>query len=163
MLCIPCLSEILSWVTTSDVNDELSGKTGKATYSMLLVRSAARVGFGAKSEKKKKKRGGVLIDWTATARMKRPSVLESWRTAIIVLAVLHAARRKNVNAFAELRSASREDSSASFHAVVPKAVEKVVVQVQNDPKPWPTAVRYSASHSDVSALDFSSHSLLVVL
>ena len=34
-----------------------------------------------------------------------------------------------VNAFEYLNSASKEDSSTSFDAVVPKAVEKVVVQV----------------------------------
>ena len=43
------------------------------------------------------------------------------------------------NAFEKLTSSSRMDSSASFDAVVPKAVEKVVVQMQKDPKP--TAVQ----------------------
>ena len=46
------------------------------------------------------------------------------------------------NAFEELSSASRINSW-SFDAAVPKAVEKVVVQVQKDPKP--TAVQIAAA------------------
>ena len=70
-----------------------------------------------------------------------------------MLSLLRAPRGKKQylrDTFKELRSASREDSSASFNAVVPKAVEKVVVQVKKDQKP--TAVRNSASRSDMCPL-----------
>ena len=64
------------------------------------------------------------------------------------------------NTFEELQSASRGDHFASFNAVVPKAVEKVVVQVQKDPKP--TAVRDSASRNDKTCVRFGFFITFVV-
>ena len=66
--------------------------------------------------------------------------------------------------FKELSFASRPvDSSASFDAVVTKAVEKVVVQVQKDPKPTAVQITVAATPCQswwhVPALDFSSRSL----
>ena len=107
---------------------------------MLLVPRPRR--FWGKF-KKKKKSVGVLFDRTATTRMDEGVEMVGLRVVAdgnmcLPYHALPAMIERNktfANALEELSSVNREDSSASFDAVVPKAVEKVVVNVQKDPKP----------------------------
>ena len=119
--------------------------------SLLLVPTRSGIGQNQKKKKKKSRRVDQPDRDRKNGLESRSLVFELWRTATRDCHTTRCPWKTCANAFEELSSASREDSSTVFAAVLPKAMEKLSFKCKRTPILYSAQLLDSRIHSRKSS------------